>query len=45
MQKTEENAIADLAEASANARAEADLLEQSIAQDAAAIIERFIAGV
>jgi hypothetical protein len=36
-------AIADLAEASARARAEADLLEREIAQDARAIIERFMA--
>jgi hypothetical protein len=40
---TEEAAIADLAEASARARAEADLLEREIAQDARAIIERFMA--
>lgn len=39
----EESAIADLAEASAKARAEADVLEREIAQDAATIIDRFIA--
>jgi len=40
----EESAIADLAEAAAMARAAADLLERDIAQDAGAIIERFMAG-
>jgi hypothetical protein len=39
-----ENAIADLAEASAKARAEADVLERAIAADASSIIDRFIAG-
>lgn len=39
----EETAIADLAEASAKARAEADVLEREIAKDASIIIERFIA--
>lgn len=39
---TEEAAIADLAEASAKARAEADVLERKIAEDASSIIERFI---
>ena len=41
----EERAIAELAEASAKARASADLLEQKIAEDAATIIEQFIAKV
>jgi hypothetical protein len=40
---TDEDAIADLAEASAKARAAADLLDRSIARDAGVIIERFIA--
>jgi type I restriction enzyme S subunit len=40
----EESAIADMAEASAEARAEADLLEHNIGQDAGAIIEQFMAG-
>jgi hypothetical protein len=41
---TEESAIAELAEASAKARAAADLLERKIAVDASAIIDQFIAG-
>jgi hypothetical protein len=44
LKPAEESAIADLAEASAKARAEADLLERTIAQDAGEILERFIAG-
>jgi hypothetical protein len=36
----EESTIADLAEASAMVRADADMLERAIAQDASAIIER-----
>jgi hypothetical protein len=36
--------IADLAEAAAEARAKADLLERAMAADAAAIIDKFIAG-
>ena len=40
-----ESAIADLAEGSANARAEADILEREIAKDAAKIIDRFIRDV
>ena len=40
----EEDAIADIAEEAAKARAAADLPERDIAQDAGAIIERFIAG-
>lgn len=40
---TEESAIADLAEASAKARATADQLEREIARDASTIIDRFIA--
>jgi hypothetical protein len=43
LKPSEESAIADLAEASARARAEADLFDRDIAQDAAAIIERFMA--
>jgi hypothetical protein len=41
---TEENAIADLAEASAKARAEADVIEREIGREAGIIIKRFIAG-
>jgi hypothetical protein len=44
LSSAEESAIADLAEAAAMARAAADLLERDIAQDAGAIIERFMAG-
>lgn len=40
--RAEETVIADLAEASAKARAEADALEREIAKDASTIIERFI---
>jgi hypothetical protein len=39
----EEMAIADLAESSAKARAEADVLERDVARDAAAVIDRFLA--
>lgn len=39
-----ESAIADLAEASAAARAEADVLERELAEDAGRIIEAFISG-
>ncbi len=42
LKNTDENAIADLAEASAKARAEADVIERSIAHQASAIIERFM---
>ena len=45
LKTTEEIAIAELAEASAKARAEADVLEREIATDAAAIVDRFIAHV
>ena len=45
MDEKEEGAIADLAEASAHARAEADIIERSIAADATTIIDRFIAGL
>jgi transposase len=45
LQTAEENAIAELAEASAKARAEADVLEREISTDAAAIVDRFIAHV
>ena len=44
LNSTEESTIAELAEASAKARAEADVLEREIAQDAAKIIDQFIAG-
>lgn len=44
LSESEESAIADIAEASAKARAEADVLERAIAPDATAIIDRFIAG-
>lgn len=40
----EEEAIADLAEASAAARSRADLLERELAQQAGALIDHFIAG-
>jgi hypothetical protein len=43
LDEAEEIAIADLAEASAKARAEADVLEREIARDAAVIIDRFMA--
>jgi hypothetical protein len=43
LKPSDEDAIADLAEASAKARAAADLLEREIARDASDIIERFIA--
>ncbi|MDP3092674.1 MAG: hypothetical protein Q8N04_18510 [Nitrospira sp.] len=42
LKPSEESVIADLAEASAKARASADVLEREIAQDAGKIIERFI---
>ncbi len=45
LKSSEEAAIADLAEASAQARGAADLLERDIAADAEAIIDRFIAAV
>ena len=45
LKTAEETAIAELAEASAKARAEADVLEREIATDAAAIVDRFIAHV
>ena len=44
LKTAEESAIADLAEAAAKARAEADVLEREIAQDASVIIDRFIVG-
>jgi hypothetical protein len=43
LRRTEEIAIAELAEASAAVRAEADVLERQITFEAAAIIDRFIA--
>lgn len=45
LKASEESAIAELAEASAKARATADVLEREIAADAEAIIARFIASV
>jgi hypothetical protein len=39
----EESAIADLAEASARDRAEADVLERRMARDAESIIDGFLA--
>jgi hypothetical protein len=39
---TDETAVADLAETSAEARAKADILEREIARDADIIIERFM---
>jgi hypothetical protein len=44
LKPSEESAIAELAEASAKARAAADVLEREIAADAEVIIARFIAG-
>jgi hypothetical protein len=40
LQKTEKTAIVELAEESAKARAEADVLEREIATDAATIIDK-----
>jgi hypothetical protein len=40
--QAKESSIADLAEASAKARAEADVIERSIGADASALIDRFI---
>jgi hypothetical protein len=40
----EESAIAELAEASAKARAAADVLEREISSDAGAIVDKFISG-
>lgn len=40
----EENAIADLAEKASALRAQADILENNLAADAEAIVDRFIAG-
>jgi hypothetical protein len=45
LKPAEETAIANLAEASAKARAEADVLEREMAKDASTIIDRFIARV
>jgi len=45
LKEDRESAIAELAEASATARAEADIVERSIAADASVIIGRFIASV
>ena len=45
LKASEESAIAELAEASAKARAAADASEREIAADAETIIARFIAGV
>jgi len=42
LKSAEESTIADLAEASAKARAEADVLEREISKDASIIIDRFI---
>jgi hypothetical protein len=42
LKMADENAIADLAEAAAVARAQADIFEQEIAQDATALIEQFL---
>jgi len=44
LEESVESSIADLAEASAKARAEADVLEREIAEDAGKIIDHFIAG-
>jgi hypothetical protein len=40
----EESAISELAEASAQARSAADVLERELATDTATIIDRFLAG-
>jgi hypothetical protein len=45
LQTREESAIAELAEASANARAAADVLEREITIDAGTILDTFIAGM
>jgi hypothetical protein len=42
LESKEESAIAELAEASSQARSAADLLEREIAADAGVIIDRFI---
>lgn len=42
LKRAEESAIADLAEASSKARADADILERAIAAEASTIIDRFI---
>lgn len=42
LSRPNESAIADLADASANARAEADILERAIAADASAVIDELI---
>jgi hypothetical protein len=44
LRNVKENAIADLAERSAELRAQADLLENEIATEAEALLGRFIAG-
>jgi hypothetical protein len=44
LKSSKESAIADLAEASAKARAEADVLERELAADAGAIIDQFMRG-
>jgi hypothetical protein len=44
LRNVKENAIADLAERSAELRAQADLLENEIATEAEALLDRFIAG-
>ncbi|OYY95919.1 MAG: hypothetical protein B7Y41_01145 [Hydrogenophilales bacterium 28-61-23] len=41
---SEENAIADMAEEASSLRAQADILENELAADAEAILDRFIAG-
>lgn len=40
----DENIIADFAEAAAQARSRADVLERALAADAGALLDRFIAG-
>lgn len=45
LKHSDENIIADIAERSAAARAEADLLERDIARDAGVIIDRFMAQI
>jgi hypothetical protein len=44
LKTAQESAIAEIAEASAKARAAADILEREIASDAGAIIDKFIGG-
>jgi hypothetical protein len=44
LDRTEEEAIAELAEKSAQFRAQADVLERSLSEEAGRLIDRFVAG-